>query len=407
MTRIAVIGYGNRARKYLQYLKENPTAATLVAVVDSNLLRLEDAKEEFHLDEGCCFSDINDFFSSDIKIDSLIIATPDNLHFEPCIQALKKGCNVLLEKPIAQSIEECNEILDLSKRVNKNVTICYVLRFYPYYQKIKSIIENVDLGDMVSINHVINVGIDRTTHSYVRGIWNNSETSNPIILSKCCHDVDLILWLTNSRVKTMSSYGSLKWFKSANAPVGSAERCIDCSIERSCPFSAIDLYIRRGEWTSNFVVPYGMNINDVLHEEIKNGNYGKCIYHCNNDVYDHQIVSMEMQNGVLVNLSMDCFTLKDNRITNIKFIYGEIDADDEKIVVTDFRTRKVVEYNYSDINKQPYHAGADLKIMEAFLSNVGDKLSVHIPRLESSIESHKICFAAEECIRQKKMKFFM
>lgn len=395
--RIAAIGYGNRVKKYLQYIEKNPDTTALVAVVDSNIIRVDEAKKKFKLDESCCFTDIDSFFSANIDVDGVIIGTPDNLHYKPSIDAINKGYRVLLEKPIAQSMRECNDILELSKQKNVPVTVCYVLRFHPYYQKIKSIIDSGDIGDVVSINHTVNVGIDRMTHSYVRGIWNNTATSNPIILSKCCHDIDLLIWLTGSKPQNISSYGALKWFKEENAPEGSTKRCIECAIEKECPFSAVDLYIRRGEWTSNFTVPPGDSLENVLNNEMKSGSYGKCVYHCENNVYDHQIVSMVMENGVISTISMDCFTLKDNRITNIKCTFGEIDANDEKIIVTNFKTKEIAEYDYSLINKLPLHANADIKIMEEFISSFNNNSDENLPLLQSSIESHIACFQAELC----------
>lgn len=400
--RIAAIGYGNRVRKYLQYVEEHPTAAVLAAVVDSNELRLDEARHKFGVEKENCFTSIDDFFSSNLQVDGVIIGTPDDFHYEACISAINKGFRVLLEKPIAQSIQECNKILEASSLKGVPVTVCYVLRYYSYYQKIKSIIDSGELGEMVSINHIVNVGIDRTTHSYVRGIWNNSSTSNPIILSKCCHDIDLIIWLTGSLPKRVNSFGSLKWFKKENAPKGCSHRCKDCAIERNCPYSAIDLYIRRREWISNFIVPEGDTLENVLDNEMENGLYGRCVYFCNNNVRDHQIVSMLMENEVVVNLSMDCFTLKDNRVTNIKFVFGEIEADDEVIRVTNFKTKEVAEYDFSKINKLPLHANADLKIMEEFISSFNKNFDINMPLLESSIESHKACFAAEESARKGK-----
>ena len=394
--RIAAIGFGNRVRKYLQYLKQNPDKGYLTAVVESNLARLKQAQETFQLEDKYCFTNMDNFFACAQPVDAVIIGTPDHLHYEPCIKAIEKGYHVLLEKPIAQSLGECEKLLQCSLTQKVPVTVCYVLRYHPYYKKIKSIIDSKELGDMVSINHTINVGVDRTTHSYVRGIWNNTATSNPIILSKCCHDIDLINWLTNSKAKTVVSFGSLKWFRHENAPENSALRCIDCECEQSCPFSAIDLYMRRREWISNFLIPKGENLEQVLKKELEEGAYGKCVYHCNNDVVDHQVVSMCMENEIVVNLTMDCFTLKDNRITDIKFVFGEIYANDSHIAVTNFKTKKTQIYDFSEINKLPLHANADLAIMEEFLSSFEGSFTSNTPFLQSSIDSHKTCFAAEE-----------
>ena len=171
------------------------------------------------------------------------------------------------------------------------VGICHVLRYHPYFAKIREIVDSGELGQIISVNHVAAVGIDRTTHSYVRGPWRREETSNPMLLAKCCHDVDFLLWITRSPCRKLSSFGSLRWFRAANAPQTSAERCIDCPVEHDCPYSAVDLYCTRRDWISNFDVPQGRTLDEVLLEELRHGPYGRCIYRCDNDVVDHQLLT--------------------------------------------------------------------------------------------------------------------
>ena len=157
-----------------------------------------------------------------------------------------------------------------------------------------------------------------------------------MLISKCCHDIDFLLWLTRTRCHKLTSFGSLRWFHSANAPKGSADRCIDCSVENDCPFSAVKLYRERREWIANFDVPEGKTIDDVIEYQLHVGIYGRCVYHCDNDVVDHQIVSMEMESEVTINFSMDVFTLKDNRETHICLTEGEIDGDETTLRVKRF-----------------------------------------------------------------------
>ncbi len=394
--RVAAIGYGNRSRKYLKFVEEHPDQVQLAAVVDANPLRLQEAREKFGLDEASCFTGIDEFFAQPRPVDGVVIGTPDHLHFAPCMAALDRGYRVLLEKPISQTLEECEQILKRAEERRIPVTVCYVLRYHPYFKKLKSILTQGGLGRLLSINHTVYVGLDRTTHSYVRGLWNNSNTSNPIMLSKCCHDIDLINWLSNSRPKRVFSAGSLGWFRAENAPEGSAARCCDCSCEESCPFSAIDLYLRRGEWTKNFVVPAGKTLNEVLWEEMKHGPYGRCVYHCDNNVADHQVLSMEMENGSLVNLTMECFTLKDGRFIELKCVFGEIVANDHSIVVTNFKTKKTEVFDFDEINRQSLHLDADVDTMKEFIASFDQGFGEDTPSLQSAIDSHKTCFAAEE-----------
>lgn len=403
--RLAVFGYGNRAKKYLTYLESHPGEIELAGIVDIDKGRLEEARQKYPSCGQIFYSSSDDFFSSADNVDAVIIGTPDDTHYGLCMKALEHGCHVLLEKPAAQTMRQCRDIMAESARQKAHVILCYVLRYHPLYACLKEILASGKYGDIVSINHIVNVGIDRTCHTFVRGPWGDSKTTNPMIVSKCCHDLDLIVWLTGQKAKRVSSFGSLKWFRAENAPQGSAGRCIDCGIENRCPFSAPDLYLRRKEWTGNFIVPQGCTLEEVLEKEMREGRYGRCVYHCDNDVVDHQVLSMVMDNDIVVTLSMDCFTMKDSRITDIKCVFGEITVQDNMIRARDFNTGEESVWDFSSVAGLPLHAGADLKIVEEFIGKVRasketertDKAAASgAPEISNSMESHRICFMAEE-----------
>lgn len=393
---IVAIGAGNRMKTYSHYIELHPDQVKLVAVVECDDIRRNEMGEHFHILQENRFNNYDDFFKKPVPADAVIICTPDNEHFRPCMLAIKYGYHVLLEKPIAQSMEQCLEIKEAAKKANVIVCVCHVMRYHPCFIKIKEILDSGELGKIISINHIEGVGIDRTTHSYVRGIWNRKEISNPMLLAKCCHDVDFLLWITNSCCHKLSSFGSLKWFKKENAPKGSALRCIDCKVESKCPYSAVDLYLKRHDWISNFNIPKGLSLDDVIMKELEKGRLGRCVYHCDNDVVDHQILMMELEDGTTISLSMDIFTLNDHRKINIKLSEGEIECDELKLLVTHFREQKTEIFDFSDIMAKPYHGGADLKIMEEFIQAVRGKIKKLPSLVDDSIESHRICFEGEK-----------
>lgn len=393
---VVAIGAGNRASKYIHYVVDHPEKARLVGVVEPNALRRENVAEWAGVPPENCFPDLESFFASPIEADAVVVCTPDETHYQIALRSLDKGYHVLLEKPIARSMEECEKIAEKSRETGKYVVVCHVLHFHPYFVKLKELVDSGRLGKVVSISHQASVGTDRTSHGFVRGVWNREETSNPMILSKCCHDLDLLVWLTGSRCKRLSSYGSLGWFRKENAPEGSADRCIRCKVEKGCPYSAVNLYRDRKEWIANFDVPEGKTIDEVIDDVLENGVYGRCVYRCDNDVVDRQVVAMEMENGATVTMSMDCFTLHDNRRTHICLTHGEILGDETTIEVSHFRDREVERYDFSDIAGTPFHAGADLRMMENFVEAVADPSKPLETSIEDSIESHRICFKAEE-----------
>ncbi|MDE5935471.1 MAG: Gfo/Idh/MocA family oxidoreductase [Muribaculaceae bacterium] len=398
---LVVIGAGNRTSKYLHYILGHPDEVKLVGVVEINDLRRRKVAEEAGLKLSQCFRDVDSFFLDPVKADAVLICTPENAHFRPAMLALDHGYHVLLEKPIAQTLEECRAIAEKANSRGLTVGICHVLRYHPYFRKFKELIDGGELGEIVSVDHRASVGLDRATHSYVRGIFNREEKTNPVLLSKCCHDVDFIVWLIGAKCRRLSSFGSLRWFTSSAAPEGASERCIDCRIERECPYSAVNLYKRRGEWTKNFDVPPGSSLSDVVDKELESGAFGRCVYHCDNDVADHQVLSMIMENDVTVNLSMDFFTLEDHRITHICLTHGEIYGDESQITVHDFRTRTSRVYDFRDLEGTPFHAGADLEIIRDFVNTL--RMKKHgslLTDINDSIESHRICFNADVSMKR-------
>ena len=403
---IVAIGAGNRTNKYLEYVKQHPDKAKLVGVVELNEIRRNKIAEKFCLEPSACFTDYHDFFRSSLKVDAVMICTPENMHYEPCMMAIEAGYHVLLEKPIAQTPEECIAIGEAARRKNVIVTVCHVLRYHPYFIKLKELACSGELGNIISINHRTAVGVDRAAHSFVRGPWRKESETNPMLISKCCHDIDFLLWLTKTRCRKLTSFGSLRWFKSTNAPEGSAHRCIDCQVESQCPFSAVDLYRIRRDWIANFDVPQGKNIDEVIEKALEQGLYGRCIYHCDNDVVDHQIVSMEMESEVTINFSMDIFTLEDHRATQICLTEGEIEGDETQIKVRRFRGGEETIYDFSDIKHKPFHAGADLDLMNDFIEAIQTEGKYLRTSIDLSVESHRICFEAERSRKEKRTILF-
>ena len=403
---VVAIGAGNRTNKYLEYVKQHPDEVKLVGVVELNDIRRKHVAERFGLDESQCFADYRDFFLHPVDADAVMICTPENMHFEPTMLAVERGYHVLLEKPISQTLEECMLITEAAHKHDVLVSVCHVLRYHPYFMKIKELVDSGELGHIISINHRTSVGVDRAAHGFVRGIWRKEAVSNPMLMSKCCHDIDFLLWLTKTPCRKLTSFGSLRWFKEKNAPEGSTERCIDCKVESRCPFSAIDLYQVRRDWIANFDVPEGKTIDEVIEDQLRHGLYGRCVYRCDNDVVDHQIVSMEMESEVTVNFSMDIFTLKDNRETHISLTEGEIDGDEIRLRVRRFRGAEEIIYDFSDLAHQPFHAGADLAIMADFIDAIRTGRRDLVTSIERSVESHRICFEAERSRKELRTILF-
>lgn len=396
---IAAIGAGNRMNAYTEYVRLHPEEAEIVAVVDPNEIRRKHYAALFKLSPSCCFASWEKFLEKEKMADAVFLCTPDHLHYRPALAALEKGYHILLEKPIAQSWQECQEIVAKARERKCMVGICHVLRYHPYFRKMKEIIDSGELGEMISLNHREEVGIERMTHAFVRGLWRKEGETNPMILSKACHDLDLLVWLSDRKCLEVSSYGSLKWFRESNAPAGSTSRCTDgCRVERECPYSAINLYYRQKRWLRHFDLTADADADEVILRELRNGPYGRCVYRCDNDVVDHQVVSMLMEDEVTVNFSMDAFTREGGRKTHVMFSGGELYGDEKSLTVRYFQPGRIEDvYDFSDYSGEcNYHGGADLSIVADFIRAVrAEDPALLLTSVETSLESHRIAFEIE------------
>ena len=249
---IVAIGAGNRTNKYLEYAIRNPDRLKLVGVAELNDIRRHAVASKFGLKPEECFADYERFFENPVPADAILIGTPENMHFEPCMKAIEAGYNVLLEKPIAQSLPECCRIAEAARRKGVIVGVCHVLRYHPYFIKIKEIVDSGQLGEIISISHLAAVGLDRTTHGFVRGMWRREEITNPMLISKCCHDIDFLLWLTEARCRKLSSFGSLRWFRAETPRREARPGASTARWKRSAPTR---------QWTSTITGATGFRIS--------------------------------------------------------------------------------------------------------------------------------------------------
>lgn len=401
---IAIIGAGERGRRsYARYLLEKQAVAKVVAVADPSLEKRADMQKDHGVTEEKSFKSWQAFFAEEKMCDAVFICTNDDMHYEPTRVALERGYHVLLEKPMSNKIEEIRELGALAEKYKNQVfMVCHVLRYTPFFEKIKEIIGNGTIGELINIQHNENIGHFHMAHSYVRGNWKDSNETSPIILAKSCHDLDILVYLTGTKAKKISSFGSLKHFKKECSPEGAAKRCLYCSIEASCPYSAKKNYKKSlGGWPTS--VFYEGTSEKELEEVLATSPYGKCVYHCDNNVMDHQVTIIEFENDVTATFNLSAFTQEITRTIKIMGTHGEIRGAMEKNVVDVhyFLTGEVVSYDTSNYTLERYaHGGGDAKIIEDFLVTLTSYKKGEIKEAKTSavlsVESHLMAFAAEE-----------
>lgn len=395
-----VLGAGGRGNVYAGYALKNPKELNIIGVAEPLTFRINKFSKAHKIPKERQFVTWEHVFEHPKFADAVIITTPDALHYGPAMKALEMGYDVLLEKAIAQTWEECYDILKQQRKSGKIVAICHVLRYAPYFIKMKEIIDSGKIGDLVSVQHFEPVGYEHMAHSFVRGNWRNTKESSPMLLSKSCHDTDILRWMIGKPCKKVSSFGSLKLFKPENAPIGSTKRCTDgCTVEDTCPYSALRIYARNKTYLGHIDLQEYTYEN--IEEKLKTGPYGRCVYHCDNDVVDHQIVNMQFEDDITASFSMEAFTSYSGRRTRIMGTMGDITGDMDSMTVYDFRTKESKHWSAKDINKELNsgggHGGGDMRLARDFVRAVHMQDStVLTSTIEASMESHLIGFQAEK-----------
>ncbi len=389
------LGAGNRGNTYGNYASKFPEQLNIVGVAEPISIRNKKYCEQHGISSENSVVTWEHIFDRPKFADAVIITTPDHLHYGPCMAALKKGYDILLEKPISPSERECKDILELANKTGRIVAVCHVLRYAPYFIALRQLVHDGSIGELISVQHFEPIEHVHMAHSFVRGNWHNSKECNPIILAKSCHDLDILRWIVDKPCKKVSAFGGLEWFHSGNKPEGAKYRCMDgCAIESACPYSALKIYYRDRQRTYVFDLPDNKEEHgEAILQYLKETNYGRCVYDMENDQPDHYVMNMEFKGGITAAFNMEAFTSYHGRRTRIMGSHGDIVGDMSSFVFTNFLTGEKTEWSMSTDG----HGGGDWKLVADWIQAVSAQdASLLTSSIEASIDSHMMGFAAEK-----------
>ena len=391
-----ILGAGNRGTTYASYAKAYPDQLQIVAVAEPRRERLDLLADELGIQQENRFSCWEDLLSKPKMADCCFVCTLDDDHTEPAIRAMELGYHLLLEKPMSNTEDECKQIAETANRTGRTLAVCHVLRYTPFYMTLKKLIDEGKIGEVTTINQIENVGYWHQAHSFVRGNWRTLRETSPMLLQKSCHDMDIILWLMGRNCKKVHSFGSLRHFTRENAPAGAPARCLDgCPHGEVCPYYAPKLYMdmNRTGWPID-VITTDFSL-EGRRKALEEGPYGRCVYHCDNDVVDRQVVNLEFEGGAVATFTMTGLSADFSRQLKIFGTQGQITADmgTKQIVLHRFGEEKV-EIPVDMGSNASGHGGGDFGIMRDFVTVLREggesRTSANI-----SLQSHLICFAAE------------
>ena len=396
--KFVLIGAGQRGMIYAREAYER--GHEIVAVAELDPAKREIARGEFGIAPECSFATGEELLAKERMGEAAIVATMDRDHWKQAIPAMKRGYHLLLEKPISPVPEETLEIARTAKELGRHVVVCHVLRYSPFFREIKRIVDSGELGRVITIQHNENIGNYHIAHSFVRGNWRRKDEASSLIMQKSCHDMDLLAWLVDSDCRKVASFGDLTYFKEANAPEGSAARCVDCALKDTCRYSAFKCYLPLiGSWPTAALT--SEQTEEGVLEAIRTGPYGRCVYRCDNDVCDHQVTILEFENGVTVTFNLSGFTNRIARTLKIMCEDGEIRASEleNAIEITRFAANGIERSDSVVIHPEATrsgHGGGDSQIVEDFLALLEGRSAGALSDISRSVESHMMACAAEE-----------
>jgi predicted dehydrogenase len=403
-----MIGAGGRGYfSYGPYALQHPDELDFIAVAEPHDERRRRFAEDHDIPPERQFRRWEDLYAQGRMADALLNCTLDRMHLDSTLPALEQGYDVLLEKPMSNTLAGNVKLVQTAEKHGRLLMICHVLRYTAFFSTLHDILASGRLGEIITVEHRENVVFWHMAHSFVRGNWRNSQLESPMILAKCCHDLDILYWNLGP-VTRLNSFGSLIHYRPENAPSGATKRCTDgCPVADDCPWYAPRLYLRDDDYAGWPISAVSEDTSrEALRHALETGPYGRCVYHCDNDVVDHQTVNMEFESGATGVLFMHGHSHAENRTMRYdgtratlrgRFGYGHGDT----VEIHDHLTGRVEEI---DIEAGASgHGGGDEGIMAAFVRALRDPStamttagSTTLTTSRESLESHLMAYAAEE-----------
>lgn len=414
-----IVGAGHRAFVYSKLAKTDPDKLKIVGVADPNPVRRQKAMEEFGFGEDMCFESADELAEKGKLADAIINGTMDEQHLVTSVPLLNAGYDMLLEKPFAVNEKEMRELVACAKKNNSKVMICHVLRYTPFYYGIKEIVNRGEIGDIINIQTTEHVSYHHLSTSYIRGKWANSKKCHTsMLLAKCCHDLDIMMWMmSETKPKKISSFGGKFQFKPENAPAGAGTICMkDCPLVDTCVYSTKRLYIDHPDRWAFYVWDALEGIkNPTIEDKINlmksDSPYARCIYKCDNDVVDHQSVMVEFESGATGTHNMVGGSSEPRRDIHIIGTKGEIfgNFEDSKFTVLKINPSPDAHNEECDVEEHDLrvtgdmvgayggHGGGDERLAADFVKFIrGEEHSLACTSIFDSVAGHLSVYLADQ-----------
>lgn len=404
-----IIGAGHRSMLYASYSVSHTDELHIAGVVEPDAVRRKVAMDAYKLPPEQCYESIEQLIAGPRIADVAFNGTMDHLHVATTLPLLEAGYDVLLEKPIGVSEKEVRELLETANRLGRKVMICHELRYAPFYAEIRKRLLDGVIGEVINMQFAENVSYHHIASAYVRGKWNSQKRgSSSMLMAKCCHDLDLMVWMkAGVQPKRVSSMGGRMFFREEQKPEGAGTRClVDCPLVDTCAYSAKAMYMERNLWGT--YVWHGIEhlsgnpTEAQKRESLSTDNpYGRCVWASDNDVVDHQAVNIEFADGCTGSFSLNGNAAKPGRRLHLIGTHGEIEGVMEEGCFTIRHFDLSAGHGYREDHVKVdvtdnMHGGGDMRLVSDFLRVIrGEQPSISTTTLADSVNGHFVGFAAD------------
>jgi len=263
-----LIGVGSMGRYVAKLVQKVSADVHYTAIYDPDESSVAEAVSALEFDGEVCDS-VEALLATDC--DWVMIASWNSHHAAQAIAAFDAGKHVFCQKPLAINLADCLAMRDAWRRSGKQFVIGFTLRFSPHYRRLKQLIDEGAIGQIVSID--FNETLPFNHGGYIMGDWRRlKENAGSHALEKCCHDIDIVNWLVESRASRVASFGGLDFFTREN------EHHID---------------------------RLGVDQKNRQAYLVRKGEQGLNPFSANKDIVDNQVVILEFANRVRASFHMN------------------------------------------------------------------------------------------------------
>lgn len=383
---IIIIGGGARGLYFTQMLTQT-LGRKVAAIVDNyepGQKVIKERIDEFGTPDTKIFSSPEEAFAAIPRSQANIVfvMTPEWTHLEVFRKAINSGFHIFLEKPLATTKEDVLEIKRLAGTTDKTVQVGFVLRYSAFYEKIKEIVDSGELGKIITIQMNERLGVNHGG-AFKRNWHRKIEYTGGFINEKCSHDLDLMCWFKEKEAapKQVYSYGSRHFCPPRDTP----ELCTECSID-NCPW--------RFQGVASLKSIHGKDFMDAT-----SAGLGRCIFHSDADITDHQCVNIIFDDGTQGLFTLIAMSGNEGRDIMIHGTDGYLDGNLEKGLLRTCNYWKADMHDV-EIGNMDAHGGGDVAIVSSFLDSVKSGIKP-LATVEAGVRASIIAFAADESVAKQ------